>query len=70
MFQTEVVEKIKTHILCYFDNLAVCEIMWKNTAELGRPQKTIRRKRFACWIPKATKTHSEYIILIAFPQQP
>jgi len=23
----------------------------------------------ACWIPKATNTHSEYVILIAFPQQ-
>jgi len=25
--------------------------------------------RFACWIPNATKTHSEYVILIAVPQQ-
>jgi len=24
---------------------------------------------FACWIIKATDTHSEYVILIAFPQQ-
>jgi hypothetical protein len=23
--------------------------------------------RIACWIPKAASTHSEYIILIAFP---
>ena len=23
--------------------------------------------RFACWITKATDTHSEYVILIAFP---
>jgi hypothetical protein len=30
---------------------------------------TIRRMRFACWIPKATNTHSEYITLVAFPQQ-
>jgi len=22
--------------------------------------------RFACWIPKATNTHSEYVILIEF----
>ena len=27
------------------------------------------RMRFVCWITKATKTHSEYVILIAFPQQ-
>jgi len=25
--------------------------------------------RFACWITKATNTHSEYVILIAFPRQ-
>jgi hypothetical protein len=28
-----------------------------------------RPKRFACWIPKATNTRSECVILIAFPQQ-
>ena len=37
--------------------------------ESGRPQTTIWRKRIACWIPKATNTHSQYVILIAFPQQ-
>jgi hypothetical protein len=29
----------------------------------------IRRMRVACWITKATDTHSEYAILIAFPLQ-
>jgi hypothetical protein len=29
----------------------------------------IRRMRFACWITKATDTHSEYAILTAFPRQ-
>jgi hypothetical protein len=28
----------------------------------------IRRMRIACWIPKATDTHSEYV-LITFPLQ-
>jgi hypothetical protein len=28
-----------------------------------------RRMRAACWITKATDTHSEYAILIAFPRQ-
>ena len=28
-----------------------------------------RRMRIACWAPKATNTHSEYVILIAFPLQ-
>jgi len=27
------------------------------------------RSRFACWIPKATNTHSKHLILIALPQQ-
>jgi len=43
--------------------------MWKNIVELGRPQVTIWRLRIACWIPKATNTHSEYEIPIAIPQQ-
>jgi hypothetical protein len=30
---------------------------------------TIWRMRIARWIPKATDTHSEYVILIAFPLQ-
>ena len=43
--------------------------MWKNTAEPDRPQKTTWRMRIVCWIPNATNTLSEYVILIAFPQQ-
>ena len=31
-----------------------------------KPQITIWRMRMACWITKATNTHSEYVILIAF----
>jgi hypothetical protein len=29
----------------------------------------IRRMRTACWITKATDTHSEYVTYIAFPRQ-
>ena len=43
--------------------------MEKNIVEPYRPQMTIRRIRIACWIPKATNTYSEYVILIAFPLQ-
>ena len=28
---------------------------------------TIWLTRIACWLPKATNTHSEYVIPIAFP---
>jgi len=31
-----------------------------------RPQMTIWRMRFACWIIKTTDPHSEYVIPIAF----
>ena len=27
------------------------------------------RMRIACWLPKATNTYSQYVILIAFPRQ-
>ena len=29
----------------------------------------VRRMLISCWIPKATNTHSEYVILTAFPLQ-
>ena len=41
--------------------------MWKNIVERDRVQMTVWRTRIACCIPKATDTHSEYVILIAFP---
>jgi len=65
MFQTKVAQKIKTHILCsvtvFFhpENSAVYEILWENILQQDRPQMKIRRMRIACWIPKATDTHSE-----------
>jgi len=67
------VDKIKAHFLCsmtfFFENRAVYEIRWKNIVEPVRPQMTIWRMCIACWIPKATDTHSEYVILIALPLQ-
>jgi len=71
MPQTNAVENIKTYILCIiaFLNHARCEIMWKNMVESDRPQMTIWRMRIACWIHKATNTHSKYGILTYFPLQ-
>jgi len=37
--------------------------MWKNMVKWGRQQMAIWGMRIACWIPKATYTHSEYVIL-------
>ena len=73
MFQTKVVEKIKTHILysvIFFpENCAVYEIMWKNNVQPERAHMTIWRMRIACWITKAINTRSEYVMHIAFPLQ-
>jgi len=44
-----------------YDNMAHAHCMLDNM--------TIWRMRIACWITKATNTHSEYVILIAFPVQ-
>jgi hypothetical protein len=33
--------------------------------EPDRPQMAVRRTRIACWAPKRTNTHSEYVIRIA-----
>jgi hypothetical protein len=71
MFQTKVVEKIKTHFLCsinvFLENRAVYEIIWGNIVETDRQQVTIWNVRFACWITMAKNIHSEYVIFIAFP---
>ena len=39
------------------------------TAGQATDDNIVRRMRIACWIPKATNTHSQYVILIAFPLQ-
>jgi hypothetical protein len=69
MFQTKVVEKMKTNILQSinsFENLATYKIIWKNMLGPDRSQLTIRCMRIACWIPMATDTHSEDVIIIVF----
>jgi hypothetical protein len=48
------------------ENRSVYETKWKNMLQPDRLQMTIWRTRFTCWITEATKTHSEYVILIAF----
>ena len=58
IFQTKVVEKIKTLIFCSVtfspENPAMYETVWKNMQEPDRPQITL------------SKTHSEYVTLISF----
>ena len=62
-------EDQNTHFfsISFFRNVLL-EIMWKNV-ELGRPEMTIWHMHNACWIAKVTNTHTENVILIAFPLQ-
>jgi hypothetical protein len=55
----------------FFEKRAVYYKMWKNIVETSRPHTHMTKwyMRIAFCISKATNTHSEYIILIAFPRQ-
>jgi hypothetical protein len=53
----------------FLENHVVYEIMWNNTVQPSRPQMTMWRMRIARWIPKATNTHSECVIIISFQLQ-
>jgi len=72
-FEAKFVEKIKTHIsgsiTSYSDIRAVMTKCGKNNVEAGRPQMTPQRMCIEFWTPRATKTHSEYVIIIAFSLQ-
>jgi len=43
--------------------------MCKNIVEPDMPQMTIWHMHIACWVTKATNTHSGYVTHIAFPLQ-
>ena len=65
MFQTKVVEKIKTHILYSMTFWKSCRL-WDNVEKYGGAREAtdyymIEHMRFACRISKA-KTHSKYLI--------
>jgi hypothetical protein len=64
--------EIETFYAQYFfflENRAVYEIMWTNSVEPDRPQMSLWHMHIACWIPEATYTHYEYVLLFAFPLQ-
>jgi hypothetical protein len=74
MFRTKVVEKIKTRFT--FNNVfqKLCRLLDNVekycTAHQVTDGNISRRVRIACWITKATDTHSEYVIFIVLlPQQ-
>jgi hypothetical protein len=67
MFQTNVVEKIKTHILYsitfFFRKLCRLWDNVENNVQPERSQMTIWCMRISCWIPKATHTHHMLYLL-------
>ena len=74
MFQTTVVEKIKTHILCSVTFFWKSCCLWDNVEKYGRARQatndtTMWPMLFPCWITKAVDTRSECVIHIAFPWQ-
>jgi hypothetical protein len=75
IFETRVVEEIKHtcngKYLFFSENPAN---FLDNVGKYGRSRqatdgRTIMRMRIASWMTKTTNTHSEYVILIAFPLQ-
>ena len=72
MFQTNFVEKIKTHILSsitLLENRIVYETVWQNMVDPDRPQMPRGPMRILCCILETTNTHSEYVLLTALPLQ-
>jgi len=74
LFQTKVADKPKTHILSSVTFLLKLCHLWDNVKKFGRDRKATddnitRRILFACWITKATNTHSEYERDIVFARQ-
>ena len=73
MFQKMYRENQKTHFI--FNNFVSKIVLFMRYVEkYGRAGQTtdddtIRLVRFACWINKATNTHSQYVKFIAFPRQ-
>jgi hypothetical protein len=64
----EIVDKIKTHVLCSVSCFRKSCRLWDNVEKYGKSGQStddniIRRMRLACRITKATDTHSEYVIL-------
>jgi len=63
----EFVEKINTHFMFsnfFPENLQVYETIRKNIIQPDRPNMTTSSILIACWIHRATDTHTEYLILL------
>ena len=71
MFEKNVVEEIKTHILYSVTFFLKTYRFWDNVEKYGRTGQATddnraRRMRFAWWTRKTKDIHSEYEIIAAF----
>ena len=67
-------ENQNKHILCSVKYCWTSCLLWDNVEQYVKARQhtdddIIRRMRVTCWITKATDTHSEYVIRIAFPRK-
>ena len=71
MFRANAVEKFETRFNNFYSEYRVYEILRKNMirARQATGDSIIRRMIFLHCITKATDTHPEYVIRIAFPRQ-
>jgi len=70
VFNISCTENQDTHFMLsniFSEHHDIYETMQKNNVQPDRPQMTIWHMHIACWITKATDTHSEYAIIIDFP---
>jgi hypothetical protein len=71
--RTRILQEIKTHILSRNFVFQKILLLWVNVEVHARVRQAteenkMRGMRFACWIPKVTNIHSEYVIRIALPR--
>jgi hypothetical protein len=69
MLQAKAAEKVSKHTLCstpFPPKIAPFTRQCGQNVEPDKSQIATRRMRIAYWIPKATDTHSEYVMLIDF----
>jgi hypothetical protein len=73
MFQTKVVEEIKTNILCpiifFSENCAVFLYNFEKYFRAGQDTYDNMANARAWWVTRAADAHSKYVVLIASLQQ-
>jgi hypothetical protein len=70
MFETKVVERIKTRVLLLFffsENHAMYKIMCKNIVGVGQATDDNMTHAHSMLDTYATNTYSDYVVLTAFP---